>query len=175
MYINRKYSKSLQNLQNIHENDNNDNKNNKNKIKTSSKDKNFFHKKTSSSDINDFDDSIDNNNKNTKINPISISKEFFIKKAYTLSKKKSKILENENENPISLKYQSLPKKNPLKKRKSNIIVPIFDTNDYEIISQVGSGRTSKVYCCKLKNENEFFALKKKTYLDKNDVDRYYFL
>ena len=177
LYINRKYSKSLQNLQNIHgdneiyENDNNDNNKNKNKIKTSSKDKNFFHKKTSSSDINDFDDSIDNSNKNTKINPISISKEFFIKKAYTLSKKKSKILENENENPIS-KYHNLSKKNPLKKRKSNIIVPIFDTNDYEIISQVGSGRTSKVYCCKLKNENEFFALKKKTYLDKNDLELY---
>ena len=83
LYINRKYSKSLQNLQNIHENDNNDNKNNKNKIKTSSKDKNFFHKQTNSSDINDFEDSIDNINKNTKINPISRSKEFVIKKAYT--------------------------------------------------------------------------------------------
>ena len=179
LYINRKYSKSLQNIHidnennennNNNENDNeNDNNNNNNNQIKNSNEKNFFNKKRKSSD---FDEPKENNN---KINPISISKEFFIKKAYTLSKKnKPKILEKsiDNENPISSKYQTNTKKPEFQKRKSNIIVPIFDINDYEIISQVGTGRTSKVYCCKLKNENEFFALKKKTYLDKNDLDLY---
>ena len=49
----------------------------------------------------------------------------------------------------------------LNNETETINLPIFDLEKFEIISQIGEGKKSKIFCVKLFNENLFYAMKKK--------------
>ncbi len=51
---------------------------------------------------------------------------------------------------------------------NNISLPNFDPYDYSIISQIGEGKKSKIFCVKSDN-NKFYAMKKKVLIHKNDL------
>ncbi len=47
-----------------------------------------------------------------------------------------------------------------------INLPIFDLDNFEIISQIGEGKKSKIFCVKFTNDNQFYAMKKKVLKEK---------
>ena len=59
--------------------------------------------------------------------------------------------------------------------EETIYLPIFDVTNYEIISQIGTGRKSKIFCVKLFDDNIFYAMKKKVLKDnKKEMDNLIF-
>ncbi len=59
--------------------------------------------------------------------------------------------------------------------EETIYLPIFDVTNYEIISQIGTGRKSKIFCVKLLDDNIFYAMKKKVLKDnKKEMDNLIF-
>ncbi len=52
---------------------------------------------------------------------------------------------------------------------NKISLPFFEPSDYMIISQIGEGKKSKIFCVKSIN-NEFYAMKKKVLIHKNDLN-----
>ena len=61
--------------------------------------------------------------------------------------------------------------NNIYKNEKNMI-PLFNLEDYEIISQIGETKKSKIYCVKKKNDNIFYTLKKRYIISKKDLDNY---
>ena len=57
------------------------------------------------------------------------------------------------------------------KNEKNMI-PLFNLEDYEIISQIGESKKSKIYCVKKMNDNLFYTLKKRYITSKKDLDNY---
>ena len=55
--------------------------------------------------------------------------------------------------------------------EQNISLPLFDKNDYDIISELNEGKKSKVYCVK-DSENKFYAMKVKE-IENMDESEYF--
>ena len=70
-------------------------------------------------------------------------------------------------------YESKKKaiKSYINEKEKNII-PLFNFDDYEIISQIGESKKSKIYCVRKTNENLFFTMKKKFIKSNKDLINY---
>ena len=69
---------------------------------------------------------------------------------------------NQNDDIIIQKIPS----GTLNNEPETINLPIFDLENYEIISQIGEGKKSKIFCVKYINGNQFYAMKKKVLKEK---------
>ncbi len=77
--------------------------------------------------------------------------------------------ESNNEEEIE-KKNSFNDEEKQKKIISNDIIPYFEPNGYMIISQIGEGKKSKIFCVK-SDYNQFYAMKKKVLTQKSDLDK----
>ena len=57
-------------------------------------------------------------------------------------------------------------------KKKGYTIPLFDLNEYEIVSQVGESIKSKIYCVRKKNDNSFYKLKRRTVKSQIDSENY---
>ena len=134
--------------------------------------------------VNDNTDNI-NTKDSLEQNNITPKKKYF--KEFSSMKENDNILEFniKEENSIKNKSESLiiGVKNCEKKeikneinsseiieKKSKTLIPFFDINDYEIISQIGESKNSKIYCVRKINDNTFYTIKKKFIKSKKDLD-----
>ena len=69
------------------------------------------------------------------------------------------------------KNQKLNKTNISKNKNSKKILPLFNKNDYDLISELNEGKRSKLYCVK-DNENKFYAMKVKE-IDRMEESEYF--
>ena len=69
------------------------------------------------------------------------------------------------------KNQKLNKTNTSKNKNSKKILPLFNKNDYDLISELNEGKRSKLYCVK-DNENKFYAMKVKE-IDSMEESEYF--
>lgn len=102
----------------------------------------------------------------TKIN------DFFTRKSYSTMTNKNdfdssinysnltKTINTSNHNTISFSSLIYKQANPRKKKEDSAQIPFLNLSDYELISQIGQGRLSKVFCAKEQETYSFFAMKK---------------
>ena len=99
---------------------------------------------------------ISNNNDNdinNNINTFDKNNNYF---DLTIPNEKDEI----NHLEVYKKNQKLNKTNTSKNKNSKKILPLFNKNDYDLISELNEGKRSKLYCVK-DNENKFYAMKVK--------------
>ena len=103
--------------------------------------------------------------KNNKVNDdyYDSSDDNFDEPDYVIQKKKTSYEKNFEKN-IENKILNSSFENEI----NNISIPNFDPYDYSIISQIGEGRKSKIFCVK-SDDNKFYAMKKKVLLHHNDL------
>ena len=69
------------------------------------------------------------------------------------------------------KNQKLNKTNTSKNKNSKKVLPLFNKNDYDLISELNEGKRSKLFCVK-DNENKFYAMKVKE-IDSMEESEYF--
>ena len=94
-----------------------------------------------------------NNDINNNINTSGKNDNYF---DLTIPNEKDEI----NHLEVYKKNQKLNKTNTSKNKNSKKILPLFNKNDYDLISELNEGKRSKLYCVK-DNENKFYAMKVK--------------
>ena len=65
------------------------------------------------------------------------------------------------------------KENKIKEniKEKNSLLPSFEPKNYEIISQIGESKKSKIYCVRNVENNKFLALKKINYKTKEELNK----
>jgi len=86
----------------------------------------------------------------------------------TFQRKNSNCDKNIDNKIINNCKTTFENKENLQKINSNDL-PNFEPSDYMIISQIGEGKKSKIFCVKSDN-NTFYAMKKKVLMHKNDLN-----
>ncbi len=172
-YINDFYKNVLKKDFNFDlKNNTNENNNNPYEISTientinndnNSKDNNEFLKKVKSFK-NDYDDILE-----YKINSVE---EKNLENQKIEDRKIDNLFSNNNKNNNRFNKEIIINDfNFFYKNEKNMI-PLFNLEDYEIISQIGESKKSKIYCVKKMNDNLFYTLKKRYITSKKDLDNY---
>ena len=113
--------------------------------------------------------------------------DFFKKKSNTINidkninKKNDSFIIDENQNTFKTDFDLKENKNNKMKIKENKIkenikeknslLPSFEPKNYEIISQIGESKKSKIYCVRNIENNKFLALKKINYKTKEELNK----
>ena len=159
------------NNNNINNNNNNNNNINNNNNNNNQNAVNKFHKSYTSNDNSDnkskrrFSRSLIIKNKkvNYEDDYYDSSDDDFDEPNYAIQKKKTSYEKNFEKN-IEKKILNSSFDNKI----NNLSLPNFDPYDYTIISQIGEGKKSKIFCVK-SDDNKFFAMKKKVLMHHNDL------
>ena len=88
----------------------------------------------------------------------------------TFQRKNSNCEKNIDNKIINNCKTTFENKENLQKINSNDL-PNFEPSDYMIISQIGEGKKSKIFCVK-SDDNTFYAMKKKVLIHKNDLEHF---
>ena len=132
-------------------------------IDTNSKDYNEFLKRVKSFK-DDYNDIIEYK--------IKFAEEKNLKKEKNEDRKIDDLKTNNNKNNNDFNKEKIVNEiNNIYKNEKNMI-PLFNLDEYEIISQIGESKKSKIYCVKKIDNNLFYTLKKRYIISKKDLDNY---